>query len=204
MVTNTAGSANASARPPLSRAVALTTSARPRRQAARFAPPGRPGAARSRPPPRQREPRRQRVRWPQALGMAACGPGPVLAVAPVLPGEGSQARARDVVRRHLRDTHDAPAILADARGELGVLVHGGQLVPTAQCLERVSPPDTAEAAIHLDLAVDPATKHGSAGPQPRAQRKRDPARPAIDPGGDQRALTHATSPRRNLASPSAR
>ena len=78
------------------------------------------------------------MRAAHARRMRGAGLGAVDAVAAVLAGERSEAVARHIERRHLRDADDPAAGLPDAGGELAVLVDRPVLVPAPMRLNSVS------------------------------------------------------------------
>src|SRR5918995_5429794 len=95
------------------------------------------------------------MRAAHAVGMMATGLGAELPVGPVLAGEAAEdAPARNVPGGHSGDADDPSAALAHPGGELGILVHGPLLVPTAEGVERRPPPDAGEARVYLDLLVE--------------------------------------------------
>jgi hypothetical protein len=136
---------------------------------------------------REREARREQVRAAHAAWVRAGGLGPVDAVPPVLARQGGQAVARDVLRAHLRETEDAPAAAADARGELRVLVVVPVLVPAAVRLEHRARPHAGEAAVHLDLSAARLPELRATPAQRRLQRQRHTAGPGAVAAGQLRA-----------------
>jgi hypothetical protein len=97
----------------------------------------------------------------------------VEAIPVILLGQGAQAVARDVARRHGRHAHDSLSRLTHARRELEVLIVEPLLVPSAVPFQRRSPPQTSEPRVDLELPVGAAPERRPAGAEPSRQREGD-------------------------------